>query len=111
MRPVGIRLRWGWVQLCCRGYSCIGFSPYAREFYGVRGDKRSGGLVFPGNQDPDYWDFLYYSLVVAMTAQVSDVQITNKTIRRLTSVHGVVSLFFNVAVLALSMNIVSSLME
>jgi len=44
---------------------------YAREFYGVRGDKRSGGLVFPGNQDPDYWDFLYYSLVVAMTAQAA----------------------------------------
>jgi uncharacterized membrane protein len=84
---------------------------YAREFYGVRGDKRSGGLVFPGNQDPDYWDFLYYSLVVAMTAQVSDVQITSKTIRRLTTVHGVVSFFFNVAVLALTVNIVSSLME
>jgi len=84
---------------------------YAREFYGVRGDKRAGGLVFPGNQDPDYWDFLYYSLVVAMTAQVSDVQITSKTIRRLTTVHGVVSFFFNVAVLALTVNIVSSLMQ
>jgi uncharacterized membrane protein len=84
---------------------------YAREFYGVRGDKRSGGLVFPGNQEPDYWDFLYYSLVVAMTAQVSDVQVTSKTIRRLTTVHGVVSFFFNVAVLALTVNIVSSLME
>jgi uncharacterized membrane protein len=84
---------------------------YAREFYGVSGDKRSGGLAFPGNQDPDYWDFLYYSLVVAMTAQVSDVQVTGKSIRRLTTVHGVVSFFFNVAVLALTVNIVSSLME
>jgi uncharacterized membrane protein len=59
---------------------------------------------------PDYWDFLYYSLVVAMTAQVSDVQISSKTIRRLTMLHGVVSFFFNVAVLALTINIVSSLM-
>jgi len=84
---------------------------YAREFYGVRGDKHSGGLAFPGNQEPDYWDFLYYALVVAMTAQVSDVQVTSKTIRRLTTVHGVVSFFFNVAVLALTVNIVSSLME
>jgi len=84
---------------------------YAREFYGVSGDKRSGGLAFPSNQDPDYWDFLYYSLVVAMTAQVSDVQVTSKSIRRLTTVHGVVSFFFNVAVLALTVNIVSSLME
>jgi uncharacterized membrane protein len=84
---------------------------YAHEFYGAAGDKGSGGLIFPGNQDPDYWDFLYYSLVVAMTAQVSDVQVTSKTIRRLTTVHGVVSFFFNVAVLALTVNIVSGLMQ
>jgi uncharacterized membrane protein len=84
---------------------------YAHDFYGKAGDKRSSGLVFPGNQEPDYWDFLYYSLVVAMTAQVSDVQVTSKAIRRLTTVHGVVSFFFNVAVLALTVNIVSSLMQ
>ncbi len=83
---------------------------YAREFYGSGRDKQPGGLLFPGTEDPDYWDFFYYSLVVAMTAQVSDVQITSKAIRRLTTVHGVVSFFFNVAVLALSVNIVSSLM-
>jgi uncharacterized membrane protein len=84
---------------------------YAHAFYGASGDKHSGGLVFPGNQDPDYWDFVYYSLVVAMTAQVSDVQITSKAIRRLTTVHGVASFFFNVAVLALAVNIASSLMQ
>jgi len=81
------------------------------SFYGAYRDKHAGGLKFPGDQDPDYCDFLYYSLVVAMTAQVSDVQITSKKIRRLTTVHGVVSFFFNVAVLALTVNIVSSLME
>ena len=84
---------------------------YAREFYGASGDKRAGGLVFPGNQEPDYWDFFYYSLVVAMTAQVSDVQITSKVIRRLTTAHGVIAFFFNVAVLALAVNIASSLMQ
>jgi len=84
---------------------------YAHQFYGGTGSKRTGGLAFPGNEDPDYWDFLYYALVVAMTAQVSDVQITNKSIRRLTMVHGVVSFFFNVTVLALTINIVSSLMQ
>ena len=83
---------------------------YAHEFYGEGRDHRIGGLIFPGDEDPDYWDFLYYSLVVAMTAQVSDVQISSKTIRRLTMVHGVISFFFNVAVLALGINIVSSLM-
>ncbi len=84
---------------------------YAHEFYGTVRDKHVGGLIFPGNEDPDYWDFFYYSLVVAMTAQVSDVQITSKTIRRLTTAHGVASFFFNVAVLALTVNIVSSLMQ
>jgi uncharacterized membrane protein len=84
---------------------------YAHEFYGEGRDDRIGGLSFPGDEDPDYWDFLYYSLVVAMTAQVSDVQITSKTIRRLTTAHGVVSFFFNVTVLALTVNIVSSLMQ
>jgi uncharacterized membrane protein len=51
------------------------------------------------------------SLVLAMTAQVSDVQITSKTIRRLTTMHGAISFFFNATVLALAVNIVSSLMR
>ena len=84
---------------------------YAHEFYGEGHDNQSGGLVFPGKEDPDYWDFLYYSLVVAMTAQVSDVQITGKLIRRMTTVHGALSFFFNVTVLALTVNIVSTLMR
>lgn len=83
---------------------------YAREFYDESGDERIGGLVFPGDQKPDYWDFMYYSFVVAMTAQVSDVQITSKAIRRLTTVHGAISFFFNLTVLALGVNIVSALL-
>jgi uncharacterized membrane protein len=84
---------------------------YAHEYYGEGEDQRIGGLVFPGDAAPDYWDFLYYSLVVAMTAQVSDVQITSKVIRRLTAAHGVISFFFNVTVLALTVNIVSTLTQ
>jgi uncharacterized membrane protein len=83
---------------------------YAHEFYGEGRDQRIGGLIFPGDEAPDYWDFLYYSLVIAMTAQVSDVQITSKTIRRLTTAHGVVAFFFNVTVLALTVNVISTLM-
>jgi uncharacterized membrane protein len=84
---------------------------YAREFYDSGHPPRAGGLIFPGEENPDYWDFLYYSLVVAMTAQVSDVQITSKKIRRLTATHGAISFFFNATVLALTINIVSSLMQ
>jgi uncharacterized membrane protein len=82
---------------------------YAHEYYGERGDHAIGGLTFPGRQSPDYWDFLYFSLVIAMTSQVSDVVITSKVIRRIVTVHGALAFFFNVAVFALTVNIVSNL--
>lgn len=82
---------------------------YAHEYYGERGDHAIGGLTFPGRQAPDYWDFVYFSVVIAMTSQVSDVVITSKVIRRIVIVHGVLAFFFNVAVFALTVNIVSNL--
>ncbi|HML07150.1 MAG TPA: DUF1345 domain-containing protein [Xanthobacteraceae bacterium] len=109
--PYQVALGMGTILLSWAFMHSIFALHYAREFYGEGADERIGGLVFPGNEDPDYWDFLYYALVVAMTAQVSDVQITSKTIRRLTTVHGAVSFFFNVTVLALTVNIVSNLMQ
>ena len=109
--PYHVMLGMGTILLSWTFMHSIFALHYAREFFGKGHDERTGGLVFPGKEDPDYWDFLYYSLVVAMTAQVSDVQITSKTIRRLTTVHGVASFFFNLTVLALTVNIVSSLMQ
>jgi uncharacterized membrane protein len=84
---------------------------YAHEFYGERRDAQIGGLEFPGKHEPDYWDFLYFSFVIAMTAQVSDVQITSKVIRRVVNVHGVLSFFFNLVILALTVNMVSNLIK
>ena len=84
---------------------------YAHEYYGERSDDRIGGLKFPGQQGPDYWDFVYFSFVIAMTSQVSDVAITSKVIRRVATIHGVLSFFFNVSVLALTVNMVSSLIK
>ena len=72
-------------------------------------DHAIGGLTFPGRQSPDYWDFLYFSLVIAMTSQVSDVVITSKVIRRIVTVHGALAFFFNVSVIALTVNIISNL--
>jgi len=79
---------------------------YAHEFYAAK--PRGGGLTFPGGEDPDYWDFLYFSLVIGMTSQVSDVAVTGRTIRRTVAAHGVVSFFFNAAVIALTVNIAAS---
>ena len=79
---------------------------YAHEFYAAK--PRGGGLTFPGGEDPDYWDFLYFSLVIGMTSQVSDVAVSSRRIRRTVAAHGAVSFFFNAALLALTVNIAAS---
>jgi uncharacterized membrane protein len=81
---------------------------YAHEFY--RG-ARPGGLDFPKgheDEDPDYWDFVYFSFVIGMTAQVSDVGVTDRTIRRTATAHGIISFVFNTALVALMVNIAAS---
>jgi uncharacterized membrane protein len=81
---------------------------YAHEFY--RGAK-PGGLDFPKgheDEDPDYWDFVYFSFVIGMTAQVSDVGVTDRIIRRTATVHGIISFVFNTALVALMVNIAAS---
>jgi uncharacterized membrane protein len=81
---------------------------YAHDYY--RGAK-PGGLQFPGGdqqEHADYWDFVYFSFVIGMTAQVSDVGITDKTIRRTATVHGIISFVFNTALVALMVNIAAS---
>jgi uncharacterized membrane protein len=84
---------------------------YAHHFYGDdetrEGEQDRGGLQFPGNDLPDYWDFLYFSYVVGMTCQVSDVQITSRSMRRMVLAHGVLSFFFNTFILALAVNFVA----
>jgi uncharacterized membrane protein len=82
---------------------------YARRYYGARPRDPSvpAELVFPGGRDPDYLDFVYYSFVVGMTSQVSDVAIASRRMRRLTLIHGVLSFMFNIAILALAINIIA----
>jgi len=77
---------------------------YAHEYYGENAHK-GGGLNFPGEAPPDYWDFVYFSFVVGMTSQVSDVAVTSSALRRLVAAHGVVSFIFNATLLALTVNI------
>ncbi len=62
------------------------------------------GLDFPGKGDPDAWDFLYASFTIGMTAQVSDVEVTTRPLRRAVLVHGVASFFYNTGILALAVN-------
>jgi uncharacterized membrane protein len=80
---------------------------YAHEFYNEQ-RGRGGGLRFPGGGEPDYWDFVYFSFVIGMTSQVSDVAVTDRRIRRIVTAHGAVSFVFNAALLALTVNIAAN---
>ena len=84
---------------------------YAHDYY--RDDGSPGGLDFPKGDgkrgdEPDYWDFIYFSFVIGMTFQVSDVGITDRMIRRTATAHGVISFIFNTALVALMVNIAAS---
>lgn len=83
---------------------------YAHGFYSGRGNAAKDGkcgLEFPGTEDPDYWDFMYFSIVIGMTFQVSDVQIRSRHLRRVALLHGIIAFFFNVVILALSVNLIA----
>ncbi len=85
---------------------------YARTYYQVSSsntEQIAGGLDFPNDEEPDYWDFLYFSFVIGMTSQVSDVQTISRSMRRLTLLHGILSFFFNTSILAMSINIIAAL--
>ncbi len=77
----------------------------------LRGHPQGAGLVFPGDLQPDYFDFLYYAHVVGMTSQVSDVVVTARHMRRLTLAHSVTAFAFNMLVLALSINVMASAIQ
>lgn len=81
---------------------------YAHEYYGEGRDHMVGGLTFPGQNEPDYWDFTYFSFTIGMCAQVSDVTVASKSIRRTVLAHSIVSFLFNAALLALTVNIAAS---
>jgi uncharacterized membrane protein len=86
---------------------------YAHRYYQdeKRQNEDAGGLDFPGPEDPDYADFIYYAFVVGMTSQVSDVQAVSREMRLITLAHSVLSFAFNMLVLALSINVVAGAMQ
>lgn len=93
----------GWTTL----HTVMAFH-YAHLFYTQHPSRDladAGGLVFPETKEPGSWEFLYYSFVIGMTAQVSDVQVASTPMRRTTLAHGVVSFFVNTVILALAVNV------
>lgn len=85
---------------------------YAHLYYGDDNEKYSNhvrGLDFPGEEEPDYFDFAYYSFTIGMTFQVSDVTTKTKGLRRLTLIHSLVAFLFNTILVALTINEILSL--
>jgi uncharacterized membrane protein len=68
-------------------------------------------LVRIARAQPDYWDFVYFSLVIGMTFQVSDVSVADRGTRRTVAVHGLLSFLFYTAIVALAVNIASNALQ
>lgn len=87
---------------------------YAHSYYGNSDDplqqEHAGGLEFPLEKAPNYLDFAYFSFVIGMTSQVSDVAVSSQEMRQLALGHGVLSFAFNTVILALTINTASSLL-
>ncbi len=85
---------------------------YAHEYYAhdLGGPQVDGGIEFPRDEQPDYFDFIYFSFVLGMTFQVSDCNVTSKKLRRLATLQGLIGFLFNTVILALSVNIAASLL-
>jgi len=79
------------------------------DFSDMKSGTHFGGLDFPKEKEPDYIDFAYFSFIIGMTFQVSDVQVTSRRIRRLVLMHGLISFVFNAIIVALTISILANL--
>lgn len=85
---------------------------YAHEYYGaVEGKPKAtrGGLAFLGDEPPDYWDFLHFSVVIGVAAQTADIAFTSKALRRVGTFHSIFAFTYNTVVLALTVNLAAGL--
>lgn len=82
---------------------------YAHLFYDrTPHGKDRGGVVFPGQNEPHYWDFVYFAFTLGMTFQTSDVEICDRQWRKLVTLQSMASFVFNIGIIAFSINIMAS---
>ena len=89
---------------------------YAHEYYAPDDDGdpetlQQGGLKFPEDDEPDYWDFIHFAVVIGVASQTADVAFSSKRMRRIGTVHGLVAFTFNTVILALTINILAGLIS
>ncbi|WP_294306358.1 DUF1345 domain-containing protein [uncultured Sphingomonas sp.] len=78
---------------------------YAHLYYSADGGGDAGGLQFPDTAEPDYWDFLYFSVTLGMTFQTSDVSIASRRMRRVVTGQCLAAFIFNLGVIAFTVNV------
>lgn len=86
---------------------------FAQEYahrYALNRNINDGGLVFPNTPEPDYWDFMYFSLILSMACQTADVKITDGRMRRLALLHSVMAFFFNVGIISITINVLGGVL-
>lgn len=86
---------------------------YAHEFYspddGDPDTQQKGGLKFPDDASPDYWDFVHFAIVIGVATQTADISFVSRRMRRLGTVHSLVAFAFNTLIVALAINVLAGL--
>jgi uncharacterized membrane protein len=84
---------------------------YAHGYYDRddEGATDARGLRFPGEEEPDYWDFLHFAVIIGVASQTADIAISAKRLRRLNTVHALFSFCFNTVIVALTINLLAGL--
>lgn len=83
---------------------------YALDYYKIYESSGKLPLEFPQTPQPDYWDFLYFAFVIGIAGQVSDVIVAHSALRRMVLIHSILAFFFNTSLLALTINMLASLL-
>lgn len=106
LKPLGIALIIATLLLAWLFSNMVYALHYTHLYYSrtaTGGD--AGGLDFPSDEEPDYWDFIYFAFTLGMTFQTSDIEISDRAIRRVVILHCFAAFIFNIGVLAFTINI------
>ena len=105
-----VALSWCFIHLIFAQHYAHGFYGPDHTEGGGKSKRSGGGLIFPGEDDPDYWDFIHFALVIGVACQTADIQIADRHMRRIASIHSITAFVFNTVIVALGVNFAVSLL-
>lgn len=105
-----VALSWCFIHLIFAEHYAHGFYGPADTSTAAKARKQRGGLIFPGEDEPDYWDFIHFSLIIGVASQTADIQIADRGLRQISSIHSITAFVFNTVILALAVNFAVSLL-